>query len=186
MGDEQKLELLLAFFKALSDETRLQIVALLMKHPHTVEQIAEILGLTAPTISHHLKRLTAAGLVQAAAQQYYHVYSLRPDVLREMASKILDGAIIEEAALPTDSSSYDRKVLGDYIVDGKLKIIPSQRKKRDVVLRYLVEQFEPDRRYSETEINMVLARFHEDVATLRREFIMMKMMERESGVYWRV
>jgi len=186
MREEQKLQLLLTFFKALSDETRLQIVALLMKGPATGEQLAEILGVSAPTVSHHLKRLSAAGLVSASAEQYYHVYSLKQDVLRDMATQIHDGAIIAEAADSKDGDAYDHKVIGDFFVDGRLKIIPSQRKKRDVILRYLVARFDMDRRYPEKEINETLAQFHEDVATLRREFIACQLMARENGIYWRL
>jgi predicted transcriptional regulator len=186
MSDEKKLELLLAFFKALGDENRLQIVGLLLEKPHTVEELAEIVGLGAPTISHHLKRLAAAGLVEAVADQHYHVYSVRRETLRDLASQIMDGSVLREAVESVDTASFDRKVVGDYIVEGKLKTIPSQRKKREAILRHLVARFEHDRTYPEREVNAILAEYHEDVATLRREFIGYDLMRRENGDYWRV
>ena len=51
--------------------------------------------------------------------------------------------------------------------------------------QWLVDQLEPQRDYPETEINAFLLQFHEDYATLRREFIACKLMAREDGVYRR-
>jgi predicted transcriptional regulator len=185
MSDEQKLAILLAFFKALGDENRLRIVGLLLDKPYTVEELAEIVGLGAPTVSHHLKRLSDAGLVEAAADQHYHVYSVRRDTLHDLASQVMDGSALREAVETVDTGGFDRKVVRDYIVDGKLKTIPSQRKKREAILRHLLERFEHDRRYPEQEVNAILAEYHEDVATLRREFIGYDLMRRENNVYWR-
>ncbi|GAF76103.1 unnamed protein product, partial [marine sediment metagenome] len=42
------------------------------------------------------------------------------------------------------------------------------------------------RRYAESEVNETISRFHEDYATIRREFIMRRMMDREGGYYWRI
>jgi glycosyltransferase involved in cell wall biosynthesis len=50
----------------------------------------------------------------------------------------------------------------------------------------LVSQFDEGVRYPEAKINEILKRHHPDTATLRREFIMTKKMERRNGVYWRV
>ncbi len=44
-----------------------------------------------------------------------------------------------------DLARYDQKVLAIYLVDGKMVSIPTQRKKRDVLLRFLAQQFEPGR-----------------------------------------
>lgn len=53
----------LAVFKALGDESRLQIVRALLSESLTSAQLAEKVGLTMPTINHHLKQLSACGLV---------------------------------------------------------------------------------------------------------------------------
>jgi len=63
--------------------------------------------------------------------------------------------------------------------------IPAQLKKRAIILERLVLEFEPDRPYTELEVNQTLVDFHEDVATLRRGLIEHKLMEREHGVYRR-
>ena len=68
---------------------------------------------------------------------------------------------------------------------GKLKAIPAQRKKRTAVLEVILNEFEPNRVYAEKEINETIRRFHSDVCTIRREFIMEKMMSRKDGKYIR-
>ena len=79
-----------------------------------------------------------------------------------------------------------QKVERSFFVGGRLKEIPVQRKKRVVILERLLEEFEPNRVYTEAEVNDVLRRFHPDVCTLRREFICQKMMVRNSRKYKRV
>ena len=79
-NDEQ----LLTFFKALADTNRLKIVGLLSQHPYSVEQLAALLDLRPPTISHHLKLLSEAGLVTARAESYYNLYQLESTVLEQM------------------------------------------------------------------------------------------------------
>jgi predicted transcriptional regulator len=183
-----EFEELLGFFKALGDEKRLKIVGLLAQKSLCVEELAAILGLSAATVSHHLRKLVDARLVEASAEGYYNVYSLRAETLREMSKRFLSAETFQETARVLDLGSYDRKVLRDYLEDGRLKTIPAQRKKRDVILRYILQEFEPSRRYAESEVNEIISRFHEDYATIRREFIMRRMMDREGGGgdYWRI
>ena len=69
-------EELVTFFKALSDPNRLKIVGLLAQRAYSVEELAALLDLGAPTVSHHLSRLSKAGLVSAQAEGYYTVYRL--------------------------------------------------------------------------------------------------------------
>jgi len=184
-----EFEELLTFFKALGDEKRLKIVGLLAQRSLCVEEMAAILDLSAATVSHHLRKLAEAGLVEASAEGYYNVYSLRAETLREMSRRLLSAETFQDTARALDLGSYDRKVLRDYLFeDGRLKNIPAQRKKRDVILRHIVREFEPGRRYAEAEVNEIISRFHEDYATIRREFIMRRMMDREGGGgdYWRM
>jgi hypothetical protein len=57
-----------------------------------------------------------------------------------------------------------------------------------VILEWLIDEFEKGVQYSEKEVNQIIARHHPDHTTLRREFIMNRLMEREGGggAYWRV
>jgi predicted transcriptional regulator len=181
-----RTEYLLEFFKVLADEKRLQIVGLLARQEYSVEELAAILDLSSPTVSHHLRRLVKAGLVQARADQHYHVYSLQLQTLRDMSQQILSQDKLQETTEHLDLDAYDRKVLRDYMEDGRLKQIPRQWKKREVILRYLVEQFEWDQRYTEREVNEIISRTHDDFATLRRQLIDSRRMARERDVYWRI
>jgi DNA-binding transcriptional ArsR family regulator len=61
-------------FKALGDESRLRILSLLASGDLYLTEIAERMGLSKPTVSHHLALLRAAGLVtitEAGALTYY-------------------------------------------------------------------------------------------------------------------
>src|SRR5574341_470039 len=87
-----------------------------------------------------------------------------------------------------DAEVYDRKVVKDFLRrDGSLKEIPAQQKKLLAVLRHIVRAFQPERVYSEKHVNLKLARFHADTASLRRYLISYKLMERDAdgARYWR-
>jgi hypothetical protein len=84
-----------------------------------------------------------------------------------------------------DRAAYDQKVLRDFLLpDGSLKVIPAQRKKLEVILRHIVKDFEPGRRYTEKEVVAILERYHKDTATLRREMVGYGLIRREHGEYW--
>jgi len=182
----QKDEELLMFFKAMADSNRLKIVGLLSQQPYSVEQLAALLSLRPPTVSHHLKLLSEAGLVSARAESYYNIYQLEPGVLEKVAKSLVAQDRLPTMAGEVDLDAYDRMVLRNTLQpDGRLKVIPAQRKKRDVVLRHILKAFQPGVRYTEKQVNEILAGFHEDTATLRRELIINKLMQRAEGEYWR-
>jgi predicted transcriptional regulator len=180
---------LLQFFKALADSNRLKIVGLLAQEPLSVEQLAEMLGLTSSTVSHHLTKLTKAGLVSARAEGYYNIYRLESQVLEGMAQRLLAQDSLPAAASDVDMGAYDRKVLKNYLLaDGRIKQLPSQVKKMEAILRYVVREFEPGIRYTEKQVNEILGRFHEDTARLRRHLVDWGYMQRQGGggEYWLV
>ncbi len=178
---------LLTFFKALADETRLKIVGLLVHQARSVDELAASLGLSAPTISHHLGRLQEAGLVTAKAEQYYSVYSLRVDALHEMAREVLSTEKLAEAARGVDEDAFADQVVRDFVGrDGRLKQIPSQLKKREAIIRWLASDFEEGKRYPEKQVNAMLKKYHEDYALLRRELVDMGYLARKEGIYWKV
>lgn len=181
-------EELVGFFKALSDVNRVRIVGLLAQRPYSVEELAALLGLKPPTVSHHLRRLAEAGLVSAKAEGYYSVYQLDRQALESKSRQLFSSDDLSAAVADVDLDAYDRKVVTDSTrKDGSLKIIPAQRKKLEAVLRYVVQAFQPGKRYSEKQVNDILRRYHEDTATLRRELVGYGLMKREGGggEYWR-
>ena len=181
-------EELVTFFKALADKYRLKIVGLLAEKTYSVEELAELLGLKPPTVSHHLAKLVEAGLVKARAESYYSVYQLDQSALEAKTRSMFSQQELSTVAAEVDADAYDKKVIRDYSRrDGSLKTLPSQRKKLEAILRYVVRAFEVGRRYSEKQVNTILRRYHEDTATLRRELVGSGLMQREGGggEYWR-
>jgi biotin operon repressor len=177
-----------AFFKALADANRLKIVGLLAQQPYSVEELAALLNLKASTVSHHLAKLAQAGLVSAKADSYYNVYQLDEKALESKSRSVFSQENLAASVVDVDADAYDNKVIADYSnKDGSLKTIPAQRKKLEAILRYVVKTFEPGKRYSEKHVNEKLAKYHEDTASLRRELVGYKLMNREGGGgdYWR-
>ena len=76
-------------------------------------------------------------------------------------------------------------MLRAFVRDGRLLSIPAVHGKRVVVLDWLVQRFEPGRRYSENMVNLILAQVHPDTASLRRYLVDEGMLDREAGEYWR-
>ncbi|MFZ5904774.1 MAG: metalloregulator ArsR/SmtB family transcription factor [Chloroflexota bacterium] len=182
-------EELVAFFKALADPNRLKIVGLLAQRPYSVEELAALLDLKASTVSHHLAKLSEAGLVSARTLSYYNVYQLERSALEAKSRSLFSSDDLAAAVADVDLDAYDQKVLSDYCRrDGSLKTIPAQRKKLEAVLRYVVQAFKVGKRYSEKQVNEILSGYHADTATLRRELVGYGLMRREGGggEYWKV
>jgi predicted transcriptional regulator len=179
---------LLNFFKALADANRLKIIGLLAREPLSVEQLAELLELHPSTVSHHLARLGKAGLVSARADGYYNIYRLEEKALEEMSQRLLRRETLPAVAADVDMDAYDRKVINTYFdKNGRLKAFPTQQRKLEAVLRYVVQAFEPELRYSEKQVNEILGRFNDDTAGLRRDLVDFGLMQRQTGgrEYWR-
>lgn len=70
-----------------------------------------------------------------------------------------------------------------FAADGRLAQIPAQYKKKLIAMQHLVEKLEPGRRYTEKEINAFIQQFHDDYATIRREFIIHRYMSRDNDIY---
>jgi predicted transcriptional regulator len=181
---------LLAFFKALADENRLKIIGLLAGRPYSVEALADALGLGASTTSHHLSRLSKAGLVSARAEGHYYIYSLQTEILKEMAQHLLQNESLPIlSGTSNDGDAFTRKVLATFTDEnGCITAFPAQEKKYLVLLRYVLQSFEMGVRYTEKQVNEILSRYNEDTAQFRRYLVDYGMMGREGGGgdYWRV
>ena len=81
---------------------------------------------------------------------------------------------------------YKKEVISNFFKYGRLTQIPTQRKKREIVLFEILKQFETDREYGEKEVNEIILRYHEDFCTIRREMIAFGMMTRDHDIYKRV
>jgi ArsR family transcriptional regulator, arsenate/arsenite/antimonite-responsive transcriptional repressor len=181
---EQNLEARARLFKALGHPARLLILNLIEAKPRHGEELAAILNLNPATVSHHLSKLAEAGLLSSQKNQYYQMYSLNGELLnRSLADVVRLPETGLDTAVATDA--YRLKVLNTFFKHGRLVQIPAQLKKRQIILEQLARAFEPERDYTEREVNQILLDFHEDVALLRREFIATGLMARDRGVYRR-
>ena len=175
---KEKLELL----KLLADETRLEILNILLKEDSYVEKIACELSLTPATICYHLKKMEAAGVVNCSRSQFYIIYSLN----REIFDKPLFELIKKDEEIVDTEEKYKKEVVSNFFKYGRLTQIPTQRKKREIVLAEILEQFDFNREYQEKEVNEIILRYHDDFCTIRREMIAFGMMTRNREIYKRV
>ena len=186
---QEDFDTLLRFFKALANENRLKILGVLANRECSVEELATLLDLKAPTVSHHLSKLKELGLVVMRKDGNDHLHRLDIDGLHAMAKSMFASFTSDKVAALGGDVEYDvweRKVLGSFLEGDRIKAIPAGYKKRLVVLKWLVNRFEEGVRYTEKEVSEIIERHHPDYCTLRREFIMNGLMERENGVYRRI
>ena len=178
------LRTLLVYLKTLADQTRLRILGLLAAEKRSVEELAALLDLKPSTVSWHLARLKEIGLVEMRAQGNTHIYRMNGKGLGRINTLL---AAPERVTMigNVEADAWERKVLRDFLEDGRLREIPAYRKKRRIILRWLATQFEMGRVYPEREVNEIIQRYHPDTATLRRELVGEKLLAREHGAYWR-
>ena len=76
-----------ALFRALGDPARVRIVNLLATRdePVCVCEFVPALGLAQPTVSHHLKKLTDAGLLDREQRGKWAYFSLEPEAMARLA-----------------------------------------------------------------------------------------------------
>jgi hypothetical protein len=79
----------------------------------------------------------------------------------------------------------DAAIVGRFIQDGRLVIMPTKRAKLLLVLDHLAQEFELGTTYPERDVNAVLEGYHDDYAALRRYLVDEGFLTREGGVYWR-
>lgn len=188
---------MLEMLKALADESRLTVLRLVHTQEYSVGDLAERVKLTEPTISHHLSRLREVGLVtlrMAGNQRYYRLNEAGLAKFKQLVGHI--------EQLPTSAKSdasgdqwiaalgwnaEDQQVLRDYTSAGRLTHVPTKQKKLLVILRWLATRFEPDKLYTEPEINAILRTIYEmDYVGLRRDLVDFGYLRRErgGGKYW--
>jgi len=89
--EADQAEVLARTFKALSDPTRVRLVSMIAAsegHEACVCDLTDPIGLSQPTVSHHLKILMEAGLLTRSKRSTWVYYSLVPGALDRL-SKLL-------------------------------------------------------------------------------------------------
>lgn len=154
-------ESLTSFLKATADDTRLNILGLLAQKPHSVIELAATLSLKAPTISHHISKLQKVGLVAVERQQYYTICSLEPDKLKEYVAMLTPQHLAKRSQCnqAVNAEAFEDASLARWIKNNKLTGLPTQVKEREIVLRWLAEKFEPDRRYDWDQVSDLIGQW---------------------------
>ena len=177
------LEDLAGIFKALADPTRLRLAALIVERERCGRDLAAELGVSGPTVSHHLRVLREAGLLKQSEQPPYVFFSLNHKALQEAARAVSSrkkvAALATEGALPAE----ERKVLRTFFDGPKLVAIPARRKKKLMVFEEVLRRIPRRKEYGERELSRFIEAIHADFCTIRREFIMNRYMTRSNGRY---
>ncbi|MEK0317910.1 DUF2087 domain-containing protein [Cohnella sp. 56] len=184
-----QLDKVVAYHKALADPTRLRMLILLVGGELNGQELAERLHLTPATITHHAAKLREASLIHERREKNTIFFSLNDYFIRDNANAAV--ALIYKKAKGGEDSVESEKdirlqenvIKNFFTADGRLKNLPAQLKKKLIVLEHLVSKLEAGRKYSEKEINVFIQSYHEDYATIRREFIMHQFMFRENETY---
>lgn len=164
----------------LADDDRRRVFAALVLGGSTLDEVREATGLTSRRAATALARLVSGDLV-VRSDRGDHV--LLGEAFRLAA---VAAAPARPGPDPTDDMPEDdARILRRYFRGGRLTQIPSQLSRRRVVLDRLAQEFDVGSRYSERQVNAILRRFHEDVASLRRFLVDEGFLDRAAGEYWR-
>ena len=189
----EKLQNMLRFFKALADESRLKIIGILATQECSVEELAVLLELKEPTISHHLTKLKQLELVRMRPEGNTHFYQLDKEIWQSMSKEVFNAEKITSFADDVNLRTWEMKVLNTYI-DGDfqnsesmqyLREIPNASKKRLTILRWIIDKFEIGVNYPVDTVDEILKRYYPDFETLRKALIDSRLMKEDNGIYWR-
>jgi DNA-binding transcriptional ArsR family regulator len=188
-------EVLLRFGRAFADPMRIRILALLTHRSMYGQELAEALGVTTPTISHHIALLKGAGLVKVRRENSYRHYELNPDGLQTIIENLTVEHLHNLGPSFSDDNPFqqqppekqDHKLVEEsFFKDGRLVAMPAHTRQRRYAMEIVAQVFEWGHIYEEQEVNAILKEVHPEVVTLRRELIDQKIMVRENGRYWLV
>jgi len=162
----------------LADEARLRVLSAIVLGASSLGDVAAATGLDVKDASRALARLGSAGLVDCQA----YCYRVRLEALRACARDMAEPEEREPGSL------------GRFIRGGRLVAWPAAVADRLLVLNHLAALFEPERRYTEPDVNEVLAAVHADSAAMRRYLVDHGLLKRtheldNAGrsvtIYWR-
>ncbi|XEC93713.1 metalloregulator ArsR/SmtB family transcription factor [Paenibacillus tarimensis] len=183
-----QLDKVVNYHKALADPTRIKMLILLADGELNGQVLAEKLCVTPATITHHAAKLREASLINERRDKNTIYFSLNDYFIKNNANATQDliyRSVKGGIDMPQDHHRrmQETVIKNFFTAEGKLKSIPIQLKKKLIVLEHLVSNLEKGRNYSEKEINDFIKNYHEDFATIRREFIMHQYMFRENQIY---
>ena len=179
----ESLDDLVAVLKAVADPTRLRLLGLIVDRARCGQDLASALGISAPTVSHHLQVLREAGLLEETREGPYRFYSLDLSALRGAAKSLSSKKSVQSFANAAAMPESERKVLRTFFDGPRLVAFPARRKKRLIVFEEVLRRLPRRKEYGERELSRFIEAIHPDYCTIRRELVMNKYMERERGRY---
>lgn len=184
LSDEQ-FNHLLRFFQVFSNESRLKLIGYLADGEKSVGELAELVELKEPTVSHHLSEMKSIGLVNVRAEGTMRFYQLNSRALEAMSKDIFARPNLAALVRPKEMS-HDERVLRTWIKDGRITGFPAQEQKIRVLIHWLAQRIDPAQSWTEREFNEWLAQYNDDYAFMRRYLVTLGYMSREDGLYRRL
>ena len=175
MEPEQKAALM-QFFKAVGQPERLRMLGILANKAYTLPELANEMGMKETAVSHSLRTLKKAGLLHVTGTADIPIYQLNTAKLADL-HRIIEG---EETA-PT----LQERVLNQYVQGETLTAIPNQEEEREIILQWLAQKFDMDRRYTEEEVTAIVANHYPYPPTLRRLLADNHFLLHTGRHYWR-
>lgn len=163
---------------ALGDDARRAAFAAVVLGASTLDAVAVSSGLSREEASKALARLASFGLVSDG----HEGLQVAVQAMREAARSARQRPPSQEHL---DAPAEHQAVMRAFVRDGRLTSIPMQHSKRVVILDWLVQDFEPGRRYTEAMVNLIIGQRHADTAALRRYLVDDDFLDRADGMYWR-
>ncbi len=152
-----------------------------------MQDLAKLLKLKEPTVSHHLAILREAGLVQMRTDGNTHWYRLDFEALHSVSRTVLTREKLASIANDLDAGRLRAQGARHAFMEGeRIKADPDHaekapRRSSSGWRRASTRQAD----YTENQLNQILKRHHQDTASLRREMIGYRMLARSNGIYRR-
>ena len=181
--EENGLEPLISLASALLDLDKLRIAALLANGPANRMDMARSTGLSHRELLRLLDSLQSFGLVKLQEPaprdpDAYSLYELNQQTFA--AARKAMGKYKGVRKRPSDSREL---TLDTFMPGGKLMAMPLKQGQIVVVLEEIARKFEPERAYTEREVNALLEEINEDYCTTRRSLVDYGYLSRKNGVY---
>lgn len=164
----------------LLDPDRVAVVGAVAAAPGDADELARRAQAPPQEVVRTLAPLVQAGLVRREEGRY----AIAPEGWREVA-RSLPQPPPPSRRVAFGLTEDEARTIAPFFQGDRLVELPAAHGKRRVVLERLALEFEPGRRYPESEVNQLLHRFHDDHVTLRRLLVDEGFLDRAAGEYWR-
>jgi DNA-binding transcriptional ArsR family regulator len=175
----QELRTLLGKF---ASEKSVRLLGLLSGQGMTADELASASGLGADELSNELFSLRHGRLVKSWEEGGREVHRLDVTPVRDLLKALKTQSV--EAFAGAGAAGESRSAVGRFFDGPKLRNMPSKDKDKELVLEAILRRLPAQAEIAEKDLNAVLKEIYPDFATLRREMVDHKYLERNAGVYW--